>query len=423
MLLQGSSGIAIAILAVMSGGETESESAHPARLVEGFPTAKLGEPQATRWLAGKQLFEQEFDERTGLGPASNGPSCATCHHSPAIGGAGGLEFNVGGDAGDGSAPLFSYSLRGRRSGADDGPTPDESRNAFAQLPLESRKRILAKMSPAVQACSGLEGLDVEQVPRAVGMQTPSLFGLGWLETVHETEILSREDPGDRDGDGVRGIASRVDVGGGRIEVGRFGWRAQAPRMEDFVRGACGGELGLTVPFDERGFGQTEDDDGSADPELAFHQLADLVSYCSDLAPPPRAGRASRSEVVKGEVHFAEVGCATCHVPRLEGEYGPVAAYTDLLLHVVADPPSEPRTEVARGRRGIVAEVAAAEPVAFRTPPLWGISRTGPYLHDGAAETLEQAIEAHAGEARRARRAWTGLDAEQRAELIAFLADL
>jgi hypothetical protein len=34
---------------------------------------------------------------------------------------------------------------------------------------------------------------------------------------------------------------------------------------------------------------------------------------------------------------------------------------------------------------------------WRTPPLWGIRDSGPYLHDGRATTFEQAIAIHGGE--------------------------
>jgi cytochrome c peroxidase len=38
------------------------------------------------------------------------------------------------------------------------------------------------------------------------------------------------------------------------------------------------------------------------------------------------------------------------------------------------------------------------PGEWRTAPLWGVADSGPYLHDGRAESLEQAIELHRGEA-------------------------
>ena len=39
---------------------------------------------------------------------------------------------------------------------------------------------------------------------------------------------------------------------------------------------------------------------------------------------------------------------------------------------------------------------------FLTRPLWGVSRSRPYLHDGRAATLERAILDQAGEAQAAR---------------------
>jgi hypothetical protein len=35
---------------------------------------------------------------------------------------------------------------------------------------------------------------------------------------------------------------------------------------------------------------------------------------------------------------------------------------------------------------------------WRTPPLWGLSDSAPYLHDGRAETVLEAIAQHGGEA-------------------------
>jgi CxxC motif-containing protein (DUF1111 family) len=40
---------------------------------------------------------------------------------------------------------------------------------------------------------------------------------------------------------------------------------------------------------------------------------------------------------------------------------------------------------------------AASAGEWRTPPLWGIRDSAPYLHDGRAATLEQAIALHGGE--------------------------
>ena len=60
---------------------------------------------------------------------------------------------------------------------------------------------------------------------------------------------------------------------------------------------------------------------------------------------------------------------------------------------------------------------------FRTPPLWGVRHSAPYLHDGRAETLRDAILAHHGEAERVRVNFENLTAIAQAELILFLEDL
>jgi CxxC motif-containing protein (DUF1111 family) len=243
-------------------------------------------------------------------------------------------------------------------------------------------------------------------------QTPSLLGLGLLDRIPDAEILMREDPTDLDGDGVRGVARMVTIAGAQ-ELGRFGWKAQLPRLRDFVNDALGGELGMTSPDDGRGVAMTADVDTVADPEVDTAGVDDLFFFMANLAPPPRTGSLD-PQVTMGELLFEQIGCATCHVPVLNGPDGPVAAYTNLLLHDV----------MGGGFSGMVEPGARSG--LYRTPPLWGIRNTAPYMHDGRAETLRDAIEAHAGEASGvdgARTAFRALSALDKAAVLAFLEDL
>lgn len=63
---------------------------------------------------------------------------------------------------------------------------------------------------------------------------------------------------------------------------------------------------------------------------------------------------------------------------------------------------------------------------FLTADLWGISGTGPYMHDGRAATLEEAIAAHCppagmtGAASDSCASYSALDATRRSNLVAFL---
>jgi CxxC motif-containing protein (DUF1111 family) len=60
---------------------------------------------------------------------------------------------------------------------------------------------------------------------------------------------------------------------------------------------------------------------------------------------------------------------------------------------------------------------------FRTPPLWGLGRTAPYMHDGRASTIEDSIAKHAGEAATARDELANSSASDREALLAFLRSL
>ena len=52
----------------------------------------------------------------------------------------------------------------------------------------------------------------------------------------------------------------------------------------------------------------------------------------------------------------------------------------------------------------------AGPREWRTPPLWGLRDSAPYLHDGRADTISAAIATHDGE---------GLDAAQKFARLTF----
>ena len=159
-------------------------------------------------------------------------------------------------------------------------------------------------------------------------------------------------------------------------VGRFGWKAQIPSLTEFSRDAVSVELGLTVPaVDSLVFGTLTDDDAVDDPEISLASLEALTFYVSLLSPP-----APKKDVPAGRRLFEFLECTACHIPSLPGLTGDIPAYTDLLLHTTS--PAD-RPGVADGQAG---------PLQYRTPPLWGLSDTGPYMHDGRFATLEEVID-------------------------------
>ena len=185
---------------------------------------------------------------------------------------------------------------------------------------------------------------------------------------------------------------------------------------DRVRALRFDQHGLAL-LDQRILPQTtnwlpmSDADAVADPEMGASDIDDLIFYMQHLAPPPRT-RTNAALEAAGEQVFQSVGCAKCHVPELSTESGtPVPLYSDLLLHDV----------LPAGANGIVEGMAGMR--AFRTSPLWGLAKSAPYMHDGRAFTVQDAILAHDGEAAKVRQAFEALPPADRDALIAFLKSL
>ncbi len=342
----------------------------------GGPWRELDDSEKQQFLLGRALFDRDRFKSEGLGPRFNGDSCRACHFDPVVGGAGPADVDVT-RHGIVNAEVFQTPAIGtmvHRHDLDVGTRPpiDPLANFF-----EHR-------------------------------QTPSILGLGLIDQISEATIVALADPDDADNDGISGRAHVL--GDGRI--GRLGWKASVPSVAEFARDALFNEMGVTLPAQAGlSFGALSDDDSTKDPEISVTDIEALVFYMNMLAPPPRRSTNAALEA-QGEAAFAAVGCGACHVPELKtADEVPVALYSDLLLHDVA--PS--------GASGIADGQASMG--ELRTPPLWGIAQTAPYMHDGLAYSLEQAILRHDGEAADVVKAYKALPDAQRAALIAFLESL
>ena len=116
-----------------------------------------------------------------------------------------------------------------------------------------------------------------------------------------------------------------------------------------------------------------------------------------------------------------MGCAVCHVPDVGSTQG---VYSDLLLHRMGKDLESQGHYYAPPSDGD--PVSTPQRDEWRTPPLWGVADSAPYMHDGRAKTLREAISMHgsqgsqaAGSARRFERA----TAAQQQQLIQFLNSL
>jgi CxxC motif-containing protein (DUF1111 family) len=373
----------IAFLESLGGLDQKSEglippdAAAPEPGTLGGPMAGLSEQELARFETGRRLFDQDMSISGGLGPSFNGDSCRACHFDPAVGGSGPADVDV------------------TRQGILD---PSTGEFTFPEGGTMAHRHAVNATRPRID-----ERANVFET-----RQTPSILGLGLVDRIPEETILAMADPDDMNNDGISGRA-HVLVDG---RLGRNGWKANVPNLREFARDGMFNELGITLP-DQEGlsFGGPTDDDAAPDPEITAEELDALAFFMEQLAPPPR----TRTEPAKedaGEALFAQVGCADCHVPSLDTADGaPVPLYSDLLLHDVAAPDAN----------GI--EDGDASYREFRTPPLWGLHHTAPYMHDGRSFTVEDAIARHDSEAAAARDGYMMLSAEQREQVIAFLRSL
>ena len=364
----------------------------------GEPLAGITPRQLEEFRLGLDDFLEVETSEEGLGPAFNGTSCAVCHNVPVVGGAGVIgEIRAAGRDAAGRPVALS----------PDGET-------LFQL-----------------FSTPLHGCQVQLPPEAViiARRIPiPLFGAGLVEALADESILALADPEDRNGDGISGRASIVrDIATGNPRVGRFGWKAQHATLLAFGADAYRNEMGITndlfrvelgvglTPEQHRRCDPLPDPEDRIDPATRRRGIDNFESFMKFLAPASRGE--ITAQVGRGQEVFGSIGCASCHVPALATapsrepafDRQAVALFSDLLLHDIGTGDDIPQ--------------AAAQPEEIRTPALWGLRFRRPFLHDGSAATIDEAIARHRTEADRSRRLFDALPPEGKAALLAFLRSL
>jgi CxxC motif-containing protein (DUF1111 family) len=366
---------------------------NPAKPLFGDPLPGLTAAQLELFVDGKADFEKSEDVEGGLGPIFNESSCVACHSSGATGGA--------------SARNVTRFGRVTSTGFDS---------------LDSLGGSLLQDQAILPEA-------IELVPREANLvvkrnSTP-VFGLGLMEAIPDAAIIAnvRKQPVD----GVKGKANLVtDVVSGQTRVGRFGWKAQQATVLGFAADAYRNEIGVTnryFPTENAPNGDAAKlakSDFIQDPEDApatgladFEKVANFMKF---LGAPPQDKPTASS--VAGQQLFMNAGCALCHIPSMQT--GPskdpafdrkeVRLFSDLLLHDM-------------GSLGDGVVQAPAGPREMRTSPLWGLRASAPYLHDGRARTVDEAIAAHDGEGKVSRDRYMKFTPAQKKQLSDFLMTL
>ncbi len=422
----------------------------------------------------------------GLGPVHNARSCVACHNQGGVGGAGAKANNLIliGAFIDLSTQHISLGVSVPPPDANS-PVDQPNRDSMAKFHPALRTEsffVLHRLGTSMeyrewkkdhdlespeqrQYSSKIGNLEIRFIPTE--RNSPALFGAGLIERIPDSalELIVKEQEANASKfDASPGfwarIGSTLGLAGettrpplpvtGRIsrlqggKVGKFGWKADVSSLFEFTLQACATEIGLEVPGLHRAQPPWIPDYRAPGLDLSAEQCNSLTEFVRSLPRPFRKRPETRRDAIEllaGQKLFGKLGCSECHRPTL-GNVEEI--YSDLLLHDMGSTLSgsgfyRTNIEFVKGQgkaeaipiaRDAEGKAQREKPPEFgastrewRTPPLWGLRDSRPYLHDGRADTIEDAIKMHDGEGAVAAGAFERLSTREKTDLGQFLKSL
>jgi CxxC motif-containing protein (DUF1111 family) len=276
------------------------------------------------------------------------------------------------------------------------------------------------------------------VLRRTQRNTPALWGAGLIDAIPAPVIEELAARQAKEHSTISGRPARTSGGG----IGKFGWRGQIETLRDFVLAACANELGLQTSGHAQAVNPLAAHYKAHLTDITSDDVGALVAFVADLPKPMvrEPHNPFEQESMKIGVRlFDRIGCSACHVRQVGAVDG---LFSDLLLHDMGEGLEDPAAATPAVRRKTAPSVMGTGGWAggpsdlfdqesrtpelareWRTPPLWGLAQSAPYLHDGRAATVSEAILMHGGEAASSVEAFKGATTEERTALTFFLKSL
>lgn len=244
-------------------------------------------------------------------------------------------------------------------------------------------------------------------------------------------------------DGVNFDYSGIEGIDEDLVVRPFGRKGEFATVRGFDQGAMMFHFGMQ-PVEAVGEDIDEDGDGVAN-EVLVGEMSALVIFNTTLEHPTQSRL--RKSAKKGRELFGDIGCGTCHIPELRTDssdltysYPEVPDNPAANVYLSVDLSSAPTAfrrakgggikvplyaDLKRHDMGPELAESSGHPLdsMFTTARLWGIADTAPYLHDGRALTLNEAISMHGGEAQTTSDQYLDLAEDDKANLLEFLLTL
>ncbi|WP_311882856.1 MULTISPECIES: di-heme oxidoredictase family protein [unclassified Pseudomonas] len=444
-------------------GEARSGGAATVRKTDqnafSLPSANLPPSRRVDFSVGNSFFRSPWviapsttTARDGLGPLFNTNACQNCHikdgrgHPPTPDAANAVSMLVRLSIPDapeyvrlieqvGVVPEPVYGGQFQDMAVPGVAPEGKVRVDYTPVPVRFKDGTEVELRKPVLQITQLGYGPMHPDTRFSARVAPPMIGLGLLEAIPEEAILANAAAQAKAKNGIHGRPNQVwDDALQKTVMGRFGWKAGQPNLNQQNVHAFSGDMGLTTslrPFDDCTDAQTackqapNGNGPDGEPEVSDNILRLVLFYSRNLAVPARRG-INDEQVLAGKNLFFQAGCDSCHTPKYttaanaaEPELANqvIRPYSDLLLHDMGDGLADNRTEFQASGRD------------WRTPPLWGIGLTQAvsghtqFLHDGRARNLLEAVLWHGGEAQAAQQQVLSFNAEQRAALLAFLNSL
>ncbi len=418
----------------------------------GILLPNMERDQRADFGTGDRLFMRTFSELSGLGPRFNARSCANCHFRDGRGKP--LEISTDIEDTNGGRSK-GFLMRLSVIGQDSHGGPKSVEDYGGQLQDRGLEGIggEAKIKVTYELIGGKypDGTSYQlRKPRyefydekfgslagvmtspRVGTQT---IGFGFVDALTEQQLLANADENDADGDGISGRANYVwNVRANKTTIGKFGWKANAPTLEQQIAGALSGDMGITTSlFPKQNCPSPQQDcndyvtENNLENTIDFsdEELRQLTFYQATLSVPERR-KVTDKDVLQGKGLFHDMKCAKCHAIGFKVEKSEMLPlivgtifnpYSDFLLHDMGEDLADNRPDfLANGRE-------------WRTQPLWGIGMIPKVnkhtflLHDGRARNVEEAILWHGGEAENSKKEFMNLTKKQRKQVLKFINSL
>lgn len=407
-------------------------------------------------LDGDQEWASHFPKREG---GANATSCISCHSAPFANGAGGVAMNV----------VLDPDHTGD-------PSQYLERNTTSLFSLSIPQRLAEEMSVELYLQrEGARDLACSQGATTVALVAKEVkFG-----TLSLTRINTEPCEVNIDTSQLAGIDAD-------LVVRPFGWKGNHATIRSFTRDAAHNELGLQatelVGAQDGDFDGVIHELSVGDVTALTLYMAALERPVSTVELAEfgliNLTEVQSADIAAGEHLFTTAGCSSCHVPSMTvanptfSEPSRIAGYADILFPDGSNPGAhglgsdtaitfdmrlDPPNNQVLLESGGVYHLGALETDAkgsglarwfsdfkrhdmgpalsdpsdplgvgasmFMTRSLAGVGSTGPWLHDGRATTLDEAILAHGGEAAVSRHAYAAMSDADAARIVTYLESL